>query len=181
MARQVLAGAPADVVVLADADWMDRLAGAGALRLPTRLDLLTNRLVVIAPSDRPATPFAWRGRIAIGDPDSVPAGRYARQMMQSLGVWDAVADDLVTAADVRAVRAFVARGDVDLGVVYRSDALGFDAVRIVSMPLEAVQPRIVYPAALTARAVAGAPALLDVLRSPEATATFHNFGFGRPA
>ena len=178
LARQVLAGAPADLVVMADAEWMDRLAAANAIQPDSRIDLLTNSLVVIAPADRPSTPFAWRGRIAIGDPDSVPAGRYARRMMQALGVWEGADTTLVTAADVRAVRAFVARGDVDLGVVYRSDALGFDAVRVVATPPDALQPRIVYPAALTTRVIAGSDGLMTFLRSDQARAVFEHYGFG---
>lgn len=179
--RQVQAGAPADLVVLADTEWMDRLAAANAIRAETRIDLLTNSLVVIAPADRPATPFAWQGRIAIGDPDSVPAGRYARQMMQTLDVWDKEGSTRVTAADVRAVRAFVARGDVDLGVVYRSDALGFEAVRVVATPPAAVQPRIVYPAALSVRALAGSDDLMTYLRSDPARTAFERHGFGPAA
>ena len=181
VARQVLAGAPADLVILADTDWMDRLSAAGAIQANRRIELLTNSLVVIAPSDRPVTPFAWQGRIAIGDPESVPAGRYARELMQTLGVWNDAALQRVVAADVRAVRAFVARGDVDLGIVYRSDALGFDAVRVVSIPPALVQPRIVYPAALTARAIGGSVELMAFLTSPEAGQVFVRHGFGVPA
>lgn len=181
VARQVLAGAPADVVVLADGEWMDRLALERAIRADSRIDLLTNRLVVIAPADRPATPFAWRGRIVIADPESVPAGRYARTLMRGLGVWDEQAGRLIVAADVRAVRAFVARGDADLGIVYRSDALGFDAVRVVATPRASVQPRIVYPAALTAGAGEGSAALLAFLTGPEASDGFRRHGFGVPA
>lgn len=166
---------------MADTDWMDRLAAAGVLQPDTRVDLLTNSLVVIAPADRPQTPFAWRGRIAIGDPDSVPAGRYARQTMQALGVWDRADLTMVTAADVRAVRAFVARGDADLGVVYRSDALGFDAVKVVATPPATVQPRILYPAALTRPAAPGSAALLGFLRSAPARAVFARHGFGSAA
>ncbi|ADK99426.1 molybdate ABC transporter substrate-binding protein [Brevundimonas subvibrioides] len=181
IARQVEVGAPADLVILADSEWMDRLAAARAIRPDTRIDLLTNSLVVIAPADRSSKPFAWQGRIAIGDPDSVPAGRYARQMMQRLGVWDTGTSTRVTAADVRAVRAFVARGDVDLGVVYRSDALGFDAVRVVATPTAAVQPRIIYPAALTTGARARSDALMTFLRSTPARIAFERHGFGAAA
>lgn len=181
LARQVEAGAPADLVVLADAVWMDRLAAAGAVRPDSRVDLLTNSLVVIAPAERAEPPFAWTGRIAIGDPDSVPAGAYARETMRRLGVWDGARDRIVTAGDVRAVRAFVARGEVDLGVVYRSDALGEDSVRIVFTPPPEAQPDIVYPAALTATARPEAMDLLAYLRGADATAVFarHAFGPGR--
>lgn len=176
LARQIQAGAPADVVVLADGLWMDRLAETGAIRTASRVDLLTNSLVVIAPADGPARPFAWSGRVAIGDPDSVPAGRYARDCLIASGDWEAVRPRLVLAGDVRAVRAFVARGDVDLGVVYRSDAVGFDAVRVVHVP--AAQPEIVYPAALTRNARPEAARLLSFLRGPEATNVFARYGFG---
>ncbi|WP_245162499.1 molybdate ABC transporter substrate-binding protein [Brevundimonas sp. AJA228-03] len=178
VARQVLSGAPADLLVLADTEWMDRLATANVLRPGSRVDLATNSLVVIAPADRPPSTFAWQGRIAIGDPGSVPAGRYARQMMQALGVWDGGDMTLITAADVRAVRGFVARGEVDLGVVYRSDALGYDAVRVVATPPPDVQPRIVYPAALTTRAAEGAAGLMQFLAGAEARETFARHGFG---
>jgi len=181
VARQVVAGAPADLVALADPPWMDRLAAAGRIRTTSRVVLATNTLVVIAPADRAPTTFAWGGRIAIGDPDSVPAGRYARDMMRSLGVWDAARVGIVTAADVRAVRSFVARGEVDLGVVYASDALGTRDVRVVANPPPAVQPDIVYPAALTTGAHASAAELMTFLRSATARTVFarHGFGAGR--
>lgn len=178
IARQVLVGAPADVVALADEAWMDRLQAEAAVRAESRVVLVTNSLVVIAPADRSDRPFRWQGRIAIGDPSSVPAGRYAQQMMQSLGVWHASEPGLVTASDVRAVRGFVARGEVDLGVVYRSDALGFDDVRVVFVPPAEAQPDIVYPAALTTDALPQAADLMRFLRSAEASAAFAAHGFG---
>lgn len=178
LARQIQAGAPADLVILADALWMTRLADSGAVRPDSVTPLLTNRLVVIAPADRPAGPLDWNGRIAIGDPDSVPAGRYARLMLTGLGLWDVVEPRLVLAGDVRAVRAFVARGEVDLGVVYRSDAVGYGAVRVVATPPEAVQPDIVYPAAVTARAAPAAADLMAHLRSAESRSVFRRHGFG---
>lgn len=178
LAHQLLAGAPADLVVLADNLWMRRLAREGAIRADSRVTLLSNSLVVIAPSDRPVAPFAWRGRVAIGDPESVPAGRYAREMLQRSGVWDTVSADLVLAGDVRAVRGFVARGEVDLGIVYRSDALGFDAARVVNVPVAALQPDIAYPAALTATATEAAATLMAFLRSEAAGAVFARHGFG---
>jgi len=157
---------------------MDRLESQGSIQEASRTVLLTNTLVVIAPSDRAASPFEWAGRIAIGDPESVPAGRYARQMLTALGVWDRTGPQRVTASDVRAVRAFVARGEVDLGVVYRSDATAFDAVRVVSVPPAWAQPDIVYPAALTRTARAGSGELMAYLRSPGAAAVFARYGFG---
>lgn len=178
LARQIEAGAPADVIILADDVWMTRLSGTGAVRPDTVVPLLTNSLVVIAAADRPEMAFAWSGRIAIGDPDSVPAGRYAREALTALGLWDTLEPRLVLAGDVRAVRAFVARGEVDLGIVYLSDTTGFDAVRVVHVP--ARQPGIVYPAAVTTTAAPTAIDLMAFLRGPQATAVFVRHGFGTP-
>lgn len=183
VARQVEAGAPADVVILADSAWMDRLAGAGRIQAGSRGDLLGNVLVVIAPADAriEGDPIdgllRTRGRLAIGDPGSVPAGAYARAWLEQTGRWDDVQSRLVTAADVRAVRAFVSRGEVALGVVYRSDAVGQNAVRVVAEPSAVGRPEIVYPAALTVGAGGGAADFLRFLRSPPAAAIFRRHGF----
>ena len=181
VARQVEAGAPADVVILADPIWMDRLAAAGRLD-EQRFDLLANSLVVIAPVDAAASQDVFEalsggGRLAIGTPESVPAGAYARTWLQATGRWKAVQDRLVFAADVRGVRAFVARHEAALGIVYRSDVVGQDAVRIVLEPPPEEQPAIVYPAAGTADDGADGRAFLDYLRTPRATAVFRRHGF----
>ena len=181
VARQVQAGAPADVVILADPEWMDRLGAAGRLTRRRR-DLLRNDLVVIAPAqsaDRP-DPFATLaegGRLAIGDPESVPAGAYARTWLQTSERWDAVKERLVFAADVRAVRAFVARGEAAVGIVYRSDAVGRTDIRIVLEPPGAEQPAIVYPAAEVISGGREAQAFLDYLATPAAAAVFRRYGF----
>ena len=181
LARQVQAGAPADVVILADPVWMDRLAAAGRLG-PQRFDLLANDLVVIAPAEAAVSedPFATLpagSRVAIGDPESVPAGAYARTWLQATGRWEAVRERLVFAADVRGVRAFVARHEAALGVVYRSDVVGQDEVRIVLEPPPPEQPAILYPAAETADGGAEGRAFLDHLRTPRAAAIFRRHGF----
>ena len=181
VARQVEAGAPADVVILADPIWMDRLAAAGRLG-ERRFDLLGNDLVVIAPAEAAVSedPFATLpagSRVAIGDPESVPAGAYARTWLQATGRWDAVRERLVFAADVRGVRAFVARHEAALGVVYRSDVVGQDEVRIVLEPPPPEQPAIVYPAAETADGGTEGRAFLDYLRTPRAAAVFRRHGF----
>ena len=181
VARQVQAGAPADVVILADPIWMDRLAAAGRLGRQ-RFDLLANALVVIAPVDAAASQDVFEalsggGRLAIGTPESVPAGAYARTWLQATGRWKAVQDRLVFAADVRGVRAFVARHEAALGIVYRSDVVGQDAVRIVLEPPPEEQPAIVYPAAGAADGGAEGRALLDYLRTPRAAAIFRLHGF----
>ncbi|AQR63485.1 molybdate ABC transporter substrate-binding protein [Brevundimonas sp. LM2] len=181
LARQVQAGAPADVIILADPAWMDRLQAAERLGAEP-VDLLRNDLVVIAPkgTDGEGDPFAALGggdRLAIGDPESVPAGAYARAWLQRSGRWDAVKDRLVFGADVRAVRAFVARGEAALGVVYRSDAVGRTDVRIVLAPPAAEQPIILYPAAKGVDGGPEATAFLAHLSSPMAAAVFRRRGF----
>lgn len=183
VARQVEAGAPADVVILADRPWMDRLSKADRIVPASRIDLLGNRLVLISAADTlvEGEPLAWLqrtgGRLAVGDPESVPAGAYARTWLQGAGQWQALQPRLVTAADVRAVRTFVARGEAVLGVVYRSDAVGVAGVRVVLEPPPSQQPEIVYPAALTPTATAGAAPFMAHLRSPEAAAVFRRHGF----
>lgn len=181
VARQVQAGAPADVVILADTEWMDRLDAAGRIT-ERRTDLLRNALVVIARTgaDDRQDPFgmlAEDGRLAIGDPESVPAGTYARTWLQTSGRWDAVKDRLVFGSDVRAVRAFVARGEAALGVVYRSDVVGRTDIRIVLEPPAAEQPAIVYPAAEVVGGGREAQAFLDYLGTPAAAAVFRRYGF----
>ncbi|MBU1346455.1 MAG: molybdate ABC transporter substrate-binding protein [Alphaproteobacteria bacterium] len=183
VARQVEAGAPAQVVVLADTSWMDRLQTAGRIQPDSRVDLLGNRLVLItaAEAEIEGEPLAWLartgGRLVIGDPESVPAGAYARTWLQTAGLWDGLQPSIVTAADVRAARAFVARGEAQLAVVYRSDATGFDEVRVVADPPSAEQPSIVYPAAVTVGAAPASKAFLVYLRSPAAGAIFNRYGF----
>ena len=187
VARQIQAGAPADLVVLADMIWMDRLVEQGRIAPQTRFDLVGNRLVVIGAADAAieGDPFAWlartQGRLVIGDPDSVPAGAYARTWLQQTGRWDAVRDRLVLGSDVRAVRAFVARGEAALGVVYASDVVGADQVRIFVTPPKSEQPRIVYPAALTRPAKPVAAEFLTHLRSAEAMTVLRRHGFEAPA
>ena len=185
VARQVQSGAPADLVILADEPWMDRLQEAGRVRPGTRRDLLTNSLVVIAGADAPqsADPLAWVSngdrKLVIGDPESVPAGAYARTWLQGIGRWEALQPHLVTAADVRAARTFVERGEAALGVVYRSDAVGAQGVRVVLTPPPEQQPRIVYPAALLKDAKPGADDFMAYLEGPEARAAFEVAGFGQ--
>ena len=137
---------------------------------------------MIAPAGTPdqANPFAALAkgdRLAIGDPESVPAGAYARAWLQTSGRWDAVKDGLVFGADVRAVRAFVARGEAALGVVYRSDVVDRTDLRIVLEPPPAEQPAIVYPAAEVVGAGREAQAFLDYLATPAAAAVFRRRGF----
>lgn len=166
VARQLAAGAPADVVILAAVDWMDWLAGKGRVG-PARI-VARNALVLAAPAG--AAPVALEaaailarlgsGRLAMGDPLSVPAGRYGRQALTSLGLWDAVAPRLLQAESVTAALAYVARGDVPLALVYRSDARAPGVAAVADVPAGAHDP-IVYPAAAVPGGDGRAGAFLD--------------------
>ena len=187
LARQIESGAPADVFIAADVEWMDYLQQRHLIDPASRHELLGNRLVLIAPAASPlkltiAPRFdligaLGAGRLATGDPDSVPAGRYARDALTTLGVWRMVEPRLVRADNVRAALAFVARGEVPLGVVYRTDALATEAVRVVDVFPEDSHPPIVYPIALCTTATRHARQFADYLRGPAADAIFVKYGF----
>lgn len=190
LARQIAAGAPADLVITADAAWMDWLAGQGAIDRASRCAVAGNALVYIAPAAaHPAAQVAGdavpleAGRLAIGDPASVPAGRYARAALEAAGLWDSVADRIVPAENVRAALALVERGEAPLGVVYASDAQASDAV--VALPFPHPLPdgmTITYPAARLAGAQhPDAAALLAYLASGEAAAILQAHGFTPPS
>ncbi len=183
LARQIRAGAPAELFLSADTRWMDELQAAGLVRARDRISLLSNRLAVIVPArstlviDRPADLRAAR-RIALADPDAVPAGVYAREWLLGLGLWAALRERVVPTLDVRAALAAVASEAVDAGVVYRTDAAISPRVRTALEVAEGEGPRIVYPAALLAgRGGPPARAFLAALRGPRARATFTRFGF----
>jgi molybdate transport system substrate-binding protein len=187
LAKQIEAGAPADVFISADREWMDYLEKRALLRAGSRRDVLGNALVLIAPADStvqlkiaPHFPLAAAlgdGRLASGDPDSVPAGDYARAALTKLGVWQEVAPKLVRAENVRAALAYVARGEAALGIVYRTDALAEQRVRIVDTFPADTHPPIVYPAALTTSARPEAGRYLSFLSGEEARAIFARHGF----
>jgi len=188
IARQLEAGAPADMFVSADLEWMDYVQGRGLIQTHTRANMVSNRLVLIAAADSTislriaqdfpiARALGPRGRLSTGDPDNVPVGRYARQALTSLGVWNDVADHLVRAENVRSAMMFVSRGEAPLGIVYQTDAMADRKVKIVdTFPTRTHQP-ILYPAALTAKAQPGALAFLDFVRGPRGRALFQRFGF----
>ena len=182
LARQVEQGAPADLFFSADEEWMDTLAEQNLLRAGTRRDLLGNRLVLV--SRRGGTVRGLEelgeGKLALADPDAVPAGKYARAALESLGLWQAVADNVVPAENVRAALALVGRGEAPLGIVYQSDVIAEPGVAIVGAFPERTHPRIVYPAALTVRARPEAKAVLDVIASAEARVVFVKHGFVAP-
>jgi molybdate transport system substrate-binding protein len=187
LARQIEAGANADVFLSADTDWMDYLKSRNLINNASRIDLLGNRLVLVAPVDSPlqlkiAPGFGLRAalgdsRLSTGDPDSVPVGKYARAALQSLGVWNEVADRLVRADNVRAALAFVDRGEAALGIVYASDALVDKKVRVVDVFPVGSHPPIVYPVALTTSAGSGPANFIAFLRSTTAQAAFIKYGF----
>jgi molybdate transport system substrate-binding protein len=187
LAKQIEAGANADVFVSADREWMDYLAQHSLLKDGSRRDLLANQLVLIAPADsrlqlKIARGFDLSGalhggRLASGDPDSVPAGLYAKAALTQLNVWDSVADHLVRAENVRAALAYVARGEAPLGIVYRTDALAEKRVRIVDTFPEDSHPPINYPVARTLQAQPEAKRYSDFLGSETARAIFVRRGF----
>jgi molybdate transport system substrate-binding protein len=187
LARQIESGAPADVFFSADVDWMDFLETHGLIRPDSRHDVIGNRLVLIAPASSlikltilPHFGLAQalgKGRLATGDPDSVPVGRYARSALTALGVWNEVADRLVRADNVRAALAFVASGEAPLGIVYETDALVEKNVRTVDVFPANTHPPITYPIALTKSAAPNAAKFVAYVRGPAGDAVFKQFGF----
>jgi molybdate transport system substrate-binding protein len=189
LARQIEQGAPADVYVSADLDWMDHLAKRRLIDASSRIVLASNRLVLVAAADRdiavdiaPGFPLArllGGGRLAIANPQHVPAGRYARAALSSLGVWNAVRDQLAPADNVRVALNFVARGEAPLGIVYRTDARAEKRVRIAGVFPEGSHPEIRYPAAVVAASTQPEDArrLLTHLESASAAAAFERYGF----
>ena len=182
LARQVEQGAPADLFVAADEAWMDVLEEEGLLADRGRVDLFTNRLVVVAPQDWTSPgrdPFTGGGRIAVADPRAVPAGRYARAALEGLGRWDELAPRLVPVENVRAALALVERHQVDRAIVYATDALASREVEVIYRFPADSHPPIRYPAALLASSTnPDARAFLDFLDSLEGRAIFRRHGFG---
>jgi len=187
LARQIEAGAQADVFFSADTEWMDYLQSRKLINTASRVNVLGNKLVLIAPSDstvqlKIAPGFgllaALRGgRLSTGDPDSVPIGKYARSALLSLGVWNDVVDRLVRADNVRTALTFLDRGEAPLGIVYETDALIDKKVRIVDWFPPGSHPPIVYPVALTTSAGTGAERFITFLRGPAGQAIFRKYGF----
>lgn len=192
LARQIEHGAPADVYFPADTDWMDYLQRRGLIASGTRHAALGNALVLIAPKSGTAEPLTLAhgvdlqrtlgdGRLALALTASVPAGRYARAALVSLGAWDAVAPRVVETENVRAALRLVARGEATLGVVYASDALADPQVRVLGRFPASSHPPIVYPVAVTAPSRhPHAAHFVRWLRTPAATAVFRTRGFRTP-
>jgi molybdate transport system substrate-binding protein len=189
LARQIEAGAPAAIFISADEDWMDYLDKRALLRAP-RVDLLANELVIVAPAAsrtslriEPGFPLAaalGKGRLAIADPASVPAGKYARAALESLQVWPSVAARLAPAENVRAALAMVAREEAPLGIVYRTDAASDYRVRVVGAFPKQTHPAIVYPLAQLRGAGAAAIEFAAFAAGPQARAIWTRYGFGMP-
>ncbi|MCR9219747.1 MAG: molybdate ABC transporter substrate-binding protein [Alphaproteobacteria bacterium] len=197
LARQIEQGAPAHLFLSANPAWMDYAAARGLIEAASRRDLLANALVLIAPADAAAAPapeavlsadaalatlLPQGARLAMGDPDHVPAGIYARQALQSLGQWEALAPRIARAANVRTALALTARREAPLGIVYATDALADPRVAVVArFPADSHAP-IRYPAAITRYGLESAQhgaarAFLDFLSGADAGAVFARHGF----
>jgi len=189
LAKQIENGAPADIFISANKKWMDYLEEKGMIEKDTRIDLLSNRLVLIVPADSAVKDVATGpgfdlltllgdGRLSMGDPDHVPAGIYGKQALESLGVWTTIESRVARAKDVRAALALVERGEVPVGLVYATDAAISDKVRVVGTFPETSHPPIVYPVAVVAgRRSPAADRFITLLQSPEARAVFEKYGF----
>ena len=187
LAKQIENGAPADLYLSADEVWMDHLASRNLIVPASRIDYLGNTLVLIAPKDStlalaiaPGFPLAASlgdGRLAMGDPDHVPAGIYGKAALEKLGVWQQVAPKLARAEDVRGALAYVERGEAAAGIVYATDAARAQVRVVATFPADA-HPPIRYPLALVAgRDTSAARAFYEYLRGPAARAVWEKYGF----
>jgi molybdate transport system substrate-binding protein len=186
--KQIEQGAPADMFISADLDWMDYGQQKGLIKPDTRSNLLGNRLVLVAPKDSNVTAdikpgfdlaaLLKGGRLAMGNVDAVPAGKYGKASLEKLGAWDGVKDKIAQAESVRAALLLVARGEAPLGIVYQTDAAADPTVKIVGTFPENTHPPIIYPIALTKDSTnPDALAFLNFIRSPAARPIFERQGF----
>jgi molybdate transport system substrate-binding protein len=188
LAKQIEQGAPADVFISADTDWMDYAIGKKDINEPTRVNLLGNTIVLIAPKDSmidhvdikggfDLAKLAGDGRVATGDVKAVPVGKYAKAALEKLGSWPAAEPKFAMAESVRAALTLVARGEAVLGIVYSTDAKVEPGVKIVGTFPADSHPAIVYPVAATATAKPEAADYLAFLRSTAAKAILEKYGF----
>ncbi|OJF96541.1 molybdenum ABC transporter substrate-binding protein [Rhizobium sp. 58] len=188
LAKQVEAGAPADVFISADQAWMDYLAESRRIRQDSRANLLGNQLVLVGASDNMAAvnirqgfdlaTLVGDGKLAMGAVDSVPAGKYGKAALEKLGAWSSVEAKIAGAENVRAALLLVSRGEAPYGIVYRTDAIADPGVRIVGTFPEDSHPAIVYPIAVTADSKSpAAAAYIAFIRSDAAAALFEAQGF----
>jgi molybdate transport system substrate-binding protein len=188
LARQIEQGAPADMFISADLDWMDYVQERKLIKTETRSNLLGNKIVLIAPKDSGAATrtgpgfdlagLLGSGRLAMADTVAVPAGKYGKAALEALGVWASVQDKLAQTENVRAALLLVSRGEAPLGIVYQTDAIADPNVKIVAAFPETTHPAIVYPIALTAGTRnPDAAAFLAYLGSARSKALFEKQGF----
>jgi molybdate transport system substrate-binding protein len=188
LARQLAYGAPADLYISADTGWMDYVEHKHLIKADTRFNLLGNAIVLIAPRDATLSvdlkpgidliPALAGGRLAMANVDAVPAGKYGKAALQTLGAWETLKDKTAQAENVRAALLLVARGEARLGIVYATDAAADPRVRIVGTFPASSHPPVVYPAALTRSARSpDAGAFLSLLKSAMAQSAFEKQGF----
>lgn len=188
LAKQIESGAPADMFISADTDWMDYVAKKNLIKEGTRSDLLGNRIVLIAPKDSKVTKVDIKpgfdlaglvgdGKITTGDVQAVPVGKYAKAALEKLGAWDKAAPKFAMAENVRAALILVSRGEAAYGIVYQTDAAVEPGVKIVGVFPADTHPPITYPVALLKDAKPEAQGLLDYLRSNAAKTVFEKYGF----
>jgi len=188
LAKQIEQGAPADIFLSADTDWMDFAAASKTINEPTRVNLLGNSIVLIAPKDSKIdnaaigqgfdlSKLAGDGRIVTGDVKAVPVGKYAKTALEKLGAWQAAEPKFAMAENVRAALMLVARGEAVLGIVYSTDAKVEPGVKIVGTFPADSHPAIIYPVAATSTAKAEAADYLAFLRSSAAKLIFEKYGF----
>jgi molybdate transport system substrate-binding protein len=187
LAKQMENGAPADMFISADLDWMNYVQERKLIDEKSRVNLLGNKLVLVVPADsktdvkiEPGFPLAkllGTGKLAMGEPNSVPAGKYGKAALTKLGAWDAVADHVASAESVRAALLLVSRGEAPYGVVYQTDAAADKGVRIAGVFPPDSYPAIIYPIAVTAKASPAAATFEAFLRSAAAAPFFTAQGF----
>jgi len=188
LAQQIEHGAPADIFISADLDWMDYLQKEGLIQGDSRFNLLGNHIVLVAPKGSGVTAdikqgfdlagLLGGGKLAMANTDAVPAGRYGKASLESLGVWNSVSDDIAQAENVRAALLLVARGEAPLGIVYSTDAVAEAGVKVVGRFPDGSHPPIIYPAALVKGSDSpDAQAFLSYLRTDTARKLFEKQGF----
>jgi molybdate transport system substrate-binding protein len=187
LAKQLEQDAPAQIFMSADLDWMNYAESKKLIKPGSRVNLLGNRLVLVAPSDsklsadiKPGFDLAkllGDGRLAMGSVNAVPAGKYGKAALEKLGIWPSVSNKIAEAESVRAALLLVSRGEAPLGIVYQTDAASDPSVKIVGTFPKDSHPPIIYPVALTLKAGATAASLLDYIESDKAKPSFEAQGF----
>ena len=187
LVKQIEQGAPADIFISADINWMDYASERKLVRTEMRVNLLGNKLVLIAPRDSKVgavalthgldlATLAGDGRIAVADVRAVPAGRYAKAALESLGIWAAVENKLAMAENVRATLVLVSRNEAPLGIVYETDARIDPGMKIVGTFPDGSHEPVTYPVALTSTAAPAAVRYISFMRSPAANAILEKYG-----